>query len=131
MILFIYLNVHVIMISCVFGVVEMADDENARFMLEDIIAGRDHNVTYTEEESNQVDTYLNISTDGNEALEQNLAAVEDTTEVYVINNVVPQEECLFICYYVLINESWTVSRLDRRALRRPKVEPWWWMDRKS
>ena len=89
------------MISCVFGVVEMADDENARFILEDIIVGRDHNVTYPEEETHQADTYLNISADGNEEPEQNLATAEDTAEVYVINNVVPQEEC----YYVLINES--------------------------
>ena len=99
------------MISCVFKVVEMADDESAWFIMEQIIAGNDIGsnlpIMYTDEEGNQVDMFLNMSGDGNVEPEpqQNLAVAEGTDEVYIIYNVLPHLECLFHYYYVLINES--------------------------
>ena len=103
------------MIPCVFqSIVEMVDDETARYLMEQIIAGDGSGdnlpISYTDEEGTQVDMFLNMSgngneepepqqnlvvvegsSDGNEELEpqQNLTVVEGSSEVYIIFIVLP------------------------------------------
>ncbi|XP_022685441.1 uncharacterized protein LOC101762858 [Setaria italica] len=61
----------------------MADEENARYLMEQIIAGgsgSNLSVTYTDKEDSQADIFLNMSDDDNEEpeLEQNIAVTEDS-----------------------------------------------------
>ena len=51
----------------------MADDETARYVMEQIIVGDGSGdnlpISYTDEEGTQADMFLNMSGDGNEELE--------------------------------------------------------------
>lgn len=74
----------------------MADEEHARYLMEQIIAGcSGYNlpVTYSDQEGSQVDMFLNMSGDGNEEPEpkpeQNLAMTEGSGEVYIISIILP------------------------------------------
>ena len=75
------------------SVVEMADDETARYLMEQIIAGDGSGsnlpISYTDEEGTQADMFLNMSGYGNEEPEpqQNLTMVEGSGEVYIISIV--------------------------------------------
>ena len=77
------------MIPCMFAaIVEMADDETARYIMEQIIAGDGSGdnvpLSYTDEEGTQADMFLNMSADGNEEQQpqQQLAVAEGSGEVY-------------------------------------------------
>ena len=75
------------------SIVEMADDETARYLLEQIIAGDGSGdnlpLSYTDEEGTQADMFLNMSADGNEEPEpqQHLAVVDGSGKVYITNLV--------------------------------------------
>ena len=70
------------------AIVEMADDETARYIMEQIIAGDGSGdnvpLSYTDEEGTQADMFLNMSADGNEEQQpqQQLAVAEGFGEVY-------------------------------------------------
>ena len=95
------------MIPCMFqSVVEMVDDETARYIMEQMTAGDGSGdnlpLSYTDEEGTQADMFLNMSADGNEEHEpqQHLAVAEGSGEVYM-NCIVSRHRY----YYVLVNES--------------------------
>ena len=79
--------------------VEMGDEEDARYIMEQIIAGGSSNVpiAYIEDEGSQADMFLNMSGDGNDEpehridgnAEQNLTVMEGSGEVYIIFIVLP------------------------------------------
>ncbi|XP_004966968.2 uncharacterized protein LOC101762853 [Setaria italica] len=87
--------------------VEVADEEKARYLMEQIIAvgsGSNVPVTYTNEEGTQADMFLDMSGDGNEELEpeQNLAVLKGSGED--ANSEVPQRIVLQCWLYGSITD---------------------------
>ena len=83
--------------------VEMGDEESARYIMEEIIAdGSGSNVprTYTEDEGSQANMYLNMSSDGNDENEHNVDEMRNKT---LPKWKVPERYISFSLFYPIYN----------------------------